>query len=149
MFPTSKCKGDWDLGLCTTSVLALGEPKRNGKIRFSCHHNNNLRLHGFTLEQMWRSTKTSIGASGTKIDSGCFPASNFKRICPTILRLRRVIVICAPIRGCQYKISWHQRNMVEKNNEGGKIRIQCLRVTGGLTFGPKPGAIDKGCTSLR
>jgi len=29
-------RGDWDLGLCTTSVLALAEPKCNGKIRFSC-----------------------------------------------------------------------------------------------------------------
>ena len=33
MFLISKCRGDWDLGLCTTSVLALGEPMRNGKIR--------------------------------------------------------------------------------------------------------------------
>ena len=29
-----KCTGDWDLGLCTTSVLAFGEPQRNGRIRF-------------------------------------------------------------------------------------------------------------------
>jgi len=34
MFLISECRGDWDLGLCTTSVLALGEPERNGKIRF-------------------------------------------------------------------------------------------------------------------
>jgi len=34
MFLISKCREDWDLGLCTTLVLALGEPKRNGKIRF-------------------------------------------------------------------------------------------------------------------
>jgi len=33
MFLTSKCRGDWDLGLYTTSVLAFGEPQRNGKIR--------------------------------------------------------------------------------------------------------------------
>jgi len=33
MFLISKCRGDWDLGLCTTSVLALGEQMRNGKIR--------------------------------------------------------------------------------------------------------------------
>jgi len=33
MFPTSKCGGDWDPGLCTTSVLAFGEPQRNGNIR--------------------------------------------------------------------------------------------------------------------
>ena len=32
MFPISKCRGDWDLGLCTTSVLALGERMRDGKI---------------------------------------------------------------------------------------------------------------------
>jgi len=30
----SRCRRDWDLGLCTTSGLALGEPQRNGKIRF-------------------------------------------------------------------------------------------------------------------
>ena len=29
----SKYRGDRDLGLCTTSVLAFGEPQRNGKIR--------------------------------------------------------------------------------------------------------------------
>jgi len=33
MFLTSKCRGDRDLGLCATSVLAVGEPQRNGKIR--------------------------------------------------------------------------------------------------------------------
>ena len=33
MFPRSKCRGDRDLGLCTTSGLALQEPKRNGKFR--------------------------------------------------------------------------------------------------------------------
>jgi len=34
MFLISKCKGDRGLGLCTTSVIAFGEPQRNGKIRF-------------------------------------------------------------------------------------------------------------------
>ena len=33
MFLISKCRGDWDLGLYTTSVLAFGELQRNGKIR--------------------------------------------------------------------------------------------------------------------
>jgi len=33
MFPISKCRGDRDLGLYTTSVPAFGEPQRNGKIR--------------------------------------------------------------------------------------------------------------------
>ena len=33
MFLISKCRGDRDLGLCTTSVL-FGELRRNGKIRF-------------------------------------------------------------------------------------------------------------------
>jgi len=28
MFQISKCRGDWDLGLCTISVLAYGEPQR-------------------------------------------------------------------------------------------------------------------------
>ena len=39
MFLTSKCRGDRDLGLCTTSVLAFGEPQRNGKIRFFLRRN--------------------------------------------------------------------------------------------------------------
>ena len=30
MFPLSKCRGDGDLGLCTASVLAFGEPMRSG-----------------------------------------------------------------------------------------------------------------------
>jgi len=34
MFLISKCRGDWDLGLCTTSVFAFGESQRNDKIRF-------------------------------------------------------------------------------------------------------------------
>jgi len=33
MFLISKCRGDWDLGLCTTSRLALGEPQRSGDFR--------------------------------------------------------------------------------------------------------------------
>jgi len=32
MFIISQCRGDRDLSLCTTSVLAFGEPQRNGKI---------------------------------------------------------------------------------------------------------------------
>jgi len=39
MFPISKCRGDRDLGPCTTSVLAFGEPQRNGKIRFLLRRN--------------------------------------------------------------------------------------------------------------
>jgi len=35
MFLMSKCRGDSDLGLCTTSRLAFGEPQRNGKSDFS------------------------------------------------------------------------------------------------------------------
>jgi len=34
MFLISKCRGDWDLGLCTTSVLVFGEPQRSGKTWF-------------------------------------------------------------------------------------------------------------------
>jgi len=34
MILISKCRGYWDLGLCTTSGLAIGEPQRNGEIRF-------------------------------------------------------------------------------------------------------------------
>ena len=33
MFLISKCRGDRDLGLCTTSVLEFEEMQRNGKIR--------------------------------------------------------------------------------------------------------------------
>ena len=33
MLLISKCRGDWDLGLCTTLGLAFGEPQHNGKIR--------------------------------------------------------------------------------------------------------------------
>ena len=39
MFVISKCRGDQDLGLCTTSVLAFAEPQRNGKIRFFSRQN--------------------------------------------------------------------------------------------------------------
>ena len=38
MFLISKCRGDWNLGLYTTSVLAFGEPQRHGEIRFFLHH---------------------------------------------------------------------------------------------------------------
>ena len=33
MYLISKCRGDRDLGLCTTSVLAFGKPMRNGDFR--------------------------------------------------------------------------------------------------------------------
>jgi len=39
MFLISKCRGDRVLGLCTTSVLACGEPQGNGKIRFFLRRN--------------------------------------------------------------------------------------------------------------
>jgi len=39
MFLVSKCRGDADLGLCTTSGLAFGEPQRNDKIRFFLRRN--------------------------------------------------------------------------------------------------------------
>jgi len=39
MFLISKCRGDRDLGLYTTSVLAKREPQRNGKIRFFLRRN--------------------------------------------------------------------------------------------------------------
>ena len=39
MFLISKCRGDRDLGLCTTSVPAFGEPQRNGKVRFFLRQN--------------------------------------------------------------------------------------------------------------
>ena len=49
MFLMSKCRGDLDLGLCTTSGLALEEPKRNGKFReknvFRHRKNRILPLH--------------------------------------------------------------------------------------------------------
>jgi len=32
-FLISKCSRDWDVGLCTTSVLAFGEPLRSGDLR--------------------------------------------------------------------------------------------------------------------
>ena len=56
MFQISKCKGDWDLGLCTTSVLALGEPKRNGKIRFSLRWNR-LRSSDFVIAHSFSKRK--------------------------------------------------------------------------------------------
>jgi len=37
MFLISKCTGDRDLGLCTTSVLEFEEPWRNGRIREKKH----------------------------------------------------------------------------------------------------------------
>jgi len=33
MFQISKCRRDWDLGLCTTLVLAFGKPRRSGDFR--------------------------------------------------------------------------------------------------------------------
>ena len=39
MFLISKCRGDSDLGLCTTSGIAFGEPRRNDKIRFFLRQN--------------------------------------------------------------------------------------------------------------
>ena len=36
MFPISKCRGDLDLGLCTTSGLALQDPSAVAKSDFSC-----------------------------------------------------------------------------------------------------------------
>jgi len=49
MFLLSKCRRDWDLGLCATSVLALGEQMRDGKIQkqnvFRRRKNRILPLH--------------------------------------------------------------------------------------------------------
>jgi len=40
IFIISRCRGDRDLGLCTTWVHANGEPKHNGKIRFLLEKKN-------------------------------------------------------------------------------------------------------------
>jgi len=49
MFLMSKCRGDWDLGLCTFWVLAKREPLRNGVFRkkayFARRKNRNLALN--------------------------------------------------------------------------------------------------------
>jgi len=39
MFLMSNCRGDRDLGLCTTSGLVFGKPQRNGKILFFLRRN--------------------------------------------------------------------------------------------------------------
>jgi len=39
VFLLSKYREDWHLGLCTTSVLAFGEPQRNGKVWFFLRRN--------------------------------------------------------------------------------------------------------------
>jgi len=39
VFLISKRRGDWDLVLCTTSVLAFGEPQRNDKTHFFIRQN--------------------------------------------------------------------------------------------------------------
>jgi len=39
MFLIPKCRGVWDLSLCTTSGLSFGELQRNGKIRFFLRRN--------------------------------------------------------------------------------------------------------------
>jgi len=56
MFLISKCRGDRGLGPRTTSVLALGEPKCNGKIRFF------LRRHTF-FSRILQSRNRSPSAS--------------------------------------------------------------------------------------
>jgi len=48
MILISKCRGDWHLGLCATSVLVFGEPMRSGDFRkknmFRCRKNRILRI---------------------------------------------------------------------------------------------------------
>ena len=45
MFLISKCRRDWDLGLCTTLGFAFGEQQRNGKIRKkTCFDANKIRF---------------------------------------------------------------------------------------------------------
>ena len=39
MFLMSKCRGDRNLGLCTTSGLAFGQPQHHDKIRFFLRRN--------------------------------------------------------------------------------------------------------------
>ena len=47
VFPISKCREDRDLSLCTTSVLAFGEPQHNGKIwgKNSCFDVGKIRFY--------------------------------------------------------------------------------------------------------
>ena len=53
MFLMSKCRGDWDPGLCTTSFIAKSEPLRNGDFRkkmcFACRKNRHLTLRSGSL----------------------------------------------------------------------------------------------------
>jgi len=51
MLLISKCRGDSDLSVCTTSVLAFREPQRNGKIRFSLRRNTFFSLEVATAHR--------------------------------------------------------------------------------------------------
>ena len=82
-FQVSKCRGDQDLGLCTTSVLAFGDPQRNSKIRFFLHQNR-FFFPDLLLCHI--------------IASSSFPASN---------RLRHRFKICGVLVSCPTPASLH------------------------------------------
>jgi len=72
MFLMSKCRGDWDLGLCTFWVLAKREPLRNGNFRkkscFARRKNRNLALRNLEERESPVScrSKKSLSVSPSK-----------------------------------------------------------------------------------
>jgi len=93
MFLISKCRRGWDPGLCTTSVLAFGEPQRNGKIRFFLRHNTfffsdvAIALH-FSKRKYWSCAQTWILVSSTF----WYQEHIANSLAPKSLSLRRVSI---------------------------------------------------------
>jgi len=65
MFLVSQCRGDSDLGLCTTSRLAFGEPRRNNKIRYFLRRNTFFFSGGRLCASV---LKTQVPKSCTDLD---------------------------------------------------------------------------------
>ena len=77
MFLVSKCREDWDLGLCPTSVLVFGEPRRSGDFRKKktcfdagkigfCHCDGKIRIKNRIWPLRWQNPppKKGGGESG-------------------------------------------------------------------------------------
>jgi len=76
MFLISKCRGDGDLGLCTASVLAFGEPMRSGD--FQQKRVSTQEKSDFAIALQFSNASPKVKQSGADVVRAAGPQPHFR-----------------------------------------------------------------------
>jgi len=110
MFLITKCIGDRDLGLCTTSILAFGEPQRNGDFRkknvFRCRKNRNLPLRCGSPNASIEVVHRPRSQSPLHFDIGNIQQIRSGKLFPSAQRLLSAALLENWLQVCRFKITF-------------------------------------------